>query len=447
MVTSSLGPYVLAPGRSWPPGRDESAEGTAPDGRRVVLRRASPAFVAVVSSMPHPHLLQPVDVLADDDGALVVVSAEPGGERLDTWARRRGTMSAGEAVTVLLPVLAAVSHLARRGAVLGGIGLQHVVIDDRGAPVLVGGVVAAYPVRRPPTPGRLPPETVPEGARTFVEALALQLSPHDRDELLGSEGIGTNMDELVELVHDLAAPVALPTTTPGSGVEEASVVWRPPPGEPPRSGWTSALPESALLDGLADWWEAVSAVPIVERLRAVRPRSWALGGLVAVSLVIGVALVPDGASPDVPTSDASGLGAPAPDPDPDPGLAHGPATSPTATATATASRTDEASVRGDDAAAATAVLLRARIDCVREPSTSCLAAVDQAGSPVAGDDARVLDDPASTDGLVLPVRVESEVQRLGETVLLACRTADDEPASVLVVRTEAGWRLREVLQR
>jgi hypothetical protein len=32
-------------------------------------------------------------------------------------------------------------------------------------------------------------------------------------------------------------------------------------------------------------------------------------------------------------------------------------------------------------------------------------------------------------------------------VLLACWSADDEPASVHVVRTEAGWRLREVVRR
>ena len=104
-------------------------------------------------------------------------------------------------------------------------------------------------------------------------------------------------------------------------------------------------------------------------------------------------------------------------------------------------------MQGDDAFAAAAVLLRARITCVREPSTSCLAAVDQDGSPAAVEDAQVMTDPSAAAALVLPTTVESELQRLGEAVLLACRTADDEPASVLVVRTEAGWRLREVLRR
>jgi hypothetical protein len=443
MVTSSLGPYELAPGSSWPPGPDGAVEGTAPDGGRVVLRRSTPALVAAASSSPHPHLLRPVDVLVDDEGALVVVSDDVGGERLDRWARRRGTMSAGEAVTVLLPVLSAVAHLARRGTTLGSIGLDDVVLDDRGAPVLVGG--------RTTPPGATPPGTATEGAQALVEAVARELSPRDGARLRGPEGAGVCLDELVERVHDLAPAVPLPTVVPSTGVEEAGVAWRPPPDGPPRSGWTSVLPESALLDGVADWWEAVAAVPIVDRLRAVRPRFWVLAGLVAVSLVVGAAVVPRSSRSDVSRSDtarpvatspADALASPAVSPPTPVTVVPVPDRAPDDPVS-----TEEAAVRGDDAVAAAAVLLRARVACLREPSTSCLAAVDQAGSPVASADSRMVDDLASAGDLVLPTVVESEVQRLGETVLLACRTADDEPASVLVVRTEAGWRLREVLRR
>jgi hypothetical protein len=442
MVTSSLGPYELAPGSSWPPGPGGAVEGTAPDGRRVVLRRSSPALVAAASSSPHPHLLCPVDLLVDDEGDLVVVSDEPGGERLDTWARRRGPMAAGEAVTVLLPLLSAFAHLARRGTVLSCVGLEDVVLDDRGAPVLVDGRTAQ--------PGTTPPRAT-DGAQALVEAVARELSPRDRTRLLGPEGTAACLDELVERVHDLAPPVALPTVVPSTGVDEERIVWRPPPGEPSRSGWTSVLPESALLDGVVDWWEAVSAVPMADRLRSVRSRSWVLAGLVAVSLVVGASVLPEGGGSDEGRSATAQPGVTA---------AGAPPAVPTVAAPTPVAvvplpgrapddpvSTEEAAVRGDDAVAATAVLLRARVACVREPSTSCLAAVDQAGSPVAEGDSETMADPSSVDELVLPTLVESEVQRLGETVLLACRTADDEPASVLVVRTEAGWRLREVLRR
>ena len=439
MVTPSLGPYELVPGSSWPPGPGVAAEGTAPGGGRVLLRRSSPALVAAASSAPHPHLLRPVDLLVDDEGELVVVTDEPGGERLDVWARRRGTMTAGEAVTVLLPVLAAVSHLARRGTVLAGIGLEDVVLDARGAPVLVGGRIVPHAAPSP--------ETVTAAAGAFVEAVGRELPPRDRARLPGGGRIGTSLDELVERVHDLAPPVALPTVVPSADVAETGVVWSPPPEDRATSWWSSVLPESALLDGLADWWEAVSDVPVVDRLRSVRPRAWVLGGLVVVSLVIGAAALPrdadshslrigtpprDVTSSAEPVVTASDPVADEPAPDGVPGTRLSP---------------EEAAVQGDDAVAAAAVLLRARITCVREPSTSCLAAVDQTGSPVAAVDAGVMADPSSAADLVLPTTVESELQRLGETVLLDCRTSDDEPASVLVVRTEAGWRLREVLRR
>ena len=440
MVTSSLGPYELAPGSSSPPGPDGAVEGTAPDGGRVVLRRSTPALVAAASSSPHPHLLRPVDLLVDDEGELVVVCDEPGGERLDVWARRRGTMTAGEAVTVLLPVLAAVAHLARRGTVLAGIGLEDVVLDARGASVLVGGRIVPHAAPSP--------ETVTAAAGAFVEAVARELPPRERERLRGGGGGAvTSLEELVERVHDLAPPVALPTVVPSADVAETGVVWSPPPEDRATSWWTSVLPESALLDGLADWWEAVSDVPVVDRLRSVRPRSWVLGGLVVVSLVIGWAALPRDAgshSPRIgtPPRDVASSAEPvvtasdpvADDPEPD-GVPVTPLSP------------EEAAVQGDDAVGAAAVLLRARITCVREPSTSCLTAVDQTGSPVAAVDAGVMADPSSAAALVLPTTVESELQRLGETVLLDCRTADDEPASVLVVRTEAGWRLREVVRR
>ena len=85
----------------------------------------------------------------------------------------------------------------------------------------------------------------------------------------------------------------LPTVVPSADTAASRVAWRPPPAEPTRSGWTSVLPESALLDGLADWWEAVSAVPVLGRLRSVRPRSWVLGGLVLqiVALSLGAGFI------------------------------------------------------------------------------------------------------------------------------------------------------------
>jgi hypothetical protein len=44
----------------------------------------------------------------------------------------------------------------------------------------------------------------------------------------------------------------------------------------------------------------------------------------------------------------------------------------------------------------------------------------------------------------------SLIDRMGDTAIVALRSSDDEatnePASVLVIRTEAGWRIRGVLE-
>jgi hypothetical protein len=455
MVTSSVGPYLLARGTPWPPGPAGVVEATAPDGRPVVLRVADPALVAALASTSHDHLLDPVDVTTGPDGELVIVTLGPRRERLDAWVHRRGTITAGEAVTLSLPVLAAVAHLARVGTVLTSIGLGDVELDERGAPVLVGGVVADE-VAVPGDPGAS--RGALTAARSYVEAVAGQTAADERGRVLVHGGVAladADLDELVERVHDLAHPVALPTVAPAtSAAEEAEVAWHPPPAVPARSGWAAVLPESELVDSLVDWWSSARTVPLRERLRTVRPRFWMLGGLVAASLVVGVLVLPGdpggvGDAPESwPLADASPDADRPSAPPSSSGAPDGSSGRPGPTEPASRVGSDaEAVVRGDDVVAATTVLLEARRECVREPSTSCFAAVDQAGSPAAQDDVRVLDDPSVTPELVLPVHVESEVQRLGESVVLACRTADDEPASVLVVRTEAGWRLREVVRR
>ena len=102
---------------------------------------------------------------------------------------------------------------------------------------------------------------------------------------------------------------------------------------------------------------------------------------------------------------------------------------------------------GDDPAAAVTVLLAARARCLRELDADCLAAVEQLGSPVLQRDLAALEAPDGLGDVPVDVSGASLVNRLGAAALFSATArqgGDDEPASVLVIKTEAGWRVRDV---
>lgn len=101
-------------------------------------------------------------------------------------------------------------------------------------------------------------------------------------------------------------------------------------------------------------------------------------------------------------------------------------------------------------AAATALLL-ARHACfaARVREASCLDDIVQEGSPLADSDRAAVGGDASADEYDYAGAAVELVQRWGEAALVSVapdrvRTRKSEPASLLMVRSEAGWRLREV---
>jgi len=214
-------------------------------------------------------------------------------------------------------------------------------------------------------------------------------------------------------------------------------------------GWLALLPESEALDRAIAGVRDLRPRQVVTALGTVR-RRYRLLAVVAV-VVAGAAIVVgpassarhDGSDDEVGSvsagRDASTPGSPAGD-------------SPGAT-TAAPSRSggtgsfDEAGalVVGDDPVAAAEVLLAARRECLRDVTRSCLEVVDQPGSPIALRDDAVLDDPSLAGAATDDLELTGGASRTGGTVLLGATGPDGEPASVLVMRTEAGWRLRDVI--
>ncbi|GAB3126119.1 hypothetical protein GCM10027056_23040 [Glaciibacter psychrotolerans] len=117
-------------------------------------------------------------------------------------------------------------------------------------------------------------------------------------------------------------------------------------------------------------------------------------------------------------------------------------------------------ITGDDPLAATVALLRRRAECVAAASVLCLDQVDQAGSSLLATDSYTVrmkqlneanpNVPSAGVPLLQPnAEALSLVERTGNAVLIAVAAADavptnNKPASLLIIRGEAGWRLREI---
>lgn len=113
---------------------------------------------------------------------------------------------------------------------------------------------------------------------------------------------------------------------------------------------------------------------------------------------------------------------------------------------------DDDPVRGDDPAAAASSLLEQRHRCflATEHSPDCLADVFQRGAPVVSTEASALGTTGSAEARDFHGAELTLVERWGDAALVSCApaagaTPETKPASFLLVRNEAGWRIRDVL--
>jgi len=108
---------------------------------------------------------------------------------------------------------------------------------------------------------------------------------------------------------------------------------------------------------------------------------------------------------------------------------------------------DSAERTGDDPVRAVPGLLHARADCLAQASIICLDTVDQSGSALLAADSYAVrmrqQGGAPTIEPDYTLLTASLVERTGDVALLELM-GDSKPASVLVVKGEAGWLLREI---
>ena len=114
-----------------------------PDQLSAVHREA-----ALASAVNHPHIVSVLDVVADEHCAALITEYAAGGDLADLLARR-GRLSPGETLTVLIPLAAALATAHERQIVHGDISTENVVLDRAGRPLLadLGAARAAARVR------------------------------------------------------------------------------------------------------------------------------------------------------------------------------------------------------------------------------------------------------------------------------------------------------------
>ena len=437
------------------------------------------------------------DVASLDDGRCCLAVERIGGIAVSRLLTER-TLSAGEAVTILAPIAVAVSALAERGFVHLRLASSDLILDDAGRPRLIG----LGALQRLPGQERSAERTAlirsghvalaelvedvaaavhPVGALDAVVDLIrgrLDTRPFERCEaelerrLFAAAapqpiaGIDVRVRN-TRLPARIGSPVA--TTTGEAPQDDGSSASSP---SERRRGMRGLLGLSQLPEDLgARVATTLDAVPgagararVVAAMRA-RRRALTVGGLIGGgALVLMLTLVPPATATDAPetaqgdssqtTDAASSSGANGADPAVNAAAtgSDGGAGDDQETVTEVAPGPDEADVAGaagDDPVAATRWLLERRAECFETLDLGCLDEVLQPASALEAQDRSAM--LAARDGAAGPdvgfdletLHVSSE---MGDAVLAAVTRAgpEREPASLLVVRGEAGWRLREI---
>ena len=419
------------------------------------------------------------DVAALDDGRCCLAVERLAGLAVSRLLTER-TLSAGEAVTILAPVVVAVADLAARGLVHTRLAASDILLDDAGRPRLIGlGALRRLPGHVHAAEHTALLRTGHVALAELLDDVAAAVRPtgtfDDAVDLirgrLDARPFQTCEAELERSLFAAAAPEPIAgvdvrvraTRLPARIGAPAPAALIPRDDERPEN---EAQPDTrrphgirALL-GLAQLPEelgervasAVDAVPGARarsRLGAViraRSRALTVGGMIGGgALVLMLTLVPPATADDVPgpTGDTDAAAASATEhvqsasPDDAPGHAEA----------------DEAvggpGITGDDAAAAARLLLERRAACFATLDLECLDTVVQPGSAIeSADRAAML---AARDGTASPddgfdLSAVQLMAEMGDAVLIGVTraTPEREPASLLVVSGEAGWRLREI---
>ena len=432
------------------------------------------------STLPALH-----DVASFPDGRCCLIVERIGGPALSRILIER-TLTPGEAVTILAPIVVAVAELAARGFVPGRLSTSDILIDEAGRPRLIGtGHLRRLPVAPRGSDRITLLRAGHEALADLIDDVAAAVRPSNAlqgvveflrgrldarpfvpcetevERRLFAVATAEPIGGLVTRARTSRLPARISAPHPIASEPEPvrHVAEAPTPIRRSNGGLRQLLALAQLPSGLSDRAAEVADVDHVAGLRrrvagviGRRGRSSAVGALVGGgALVLLLTLVPPataeeepgpgstGAAPDAAATDTAQPEAPS-----EPVASDAALPADGAGEVAPAVQTPEGPVE------AARQLLERRAGCVAMLDLACLEGVLQPGSAIEAQDRASIQ--AARAGEHADMEPEFELgsielaAEMGAAVLVRVTraTAEREPASLLMVRGEAGWRLREI---
>ena len=386
-----------------------------------------------------PHFLKLRDVANTENDIPILIFERVQRGSVASLVRDRDSLEKGEVVTLLAPLAGALPGLHRLGVAHGRIGASTLHLGANGEPVLIGfghcelfaqnGSIAAIDAEPAAERDRKALADLTVALLARVRNAATEAAVVRLIEWIDSASREYEFVERLEArLFDFADPIAIefgpgaPASTSlplrfGS-TDRRLLAPDPTPVEPPA--------EAAGLLARVDAMLRDNPVEIFKRrafafAKGVRKPFWFAAAGVIVALVLTLALLPQ-ASPPTPAA---------------------PAAIPT--------RSDpppSAPALPVDPVLALPILLSARDQCIREMSVLCLDNVDDASSSAYSSDAQLIEQLQGGTEIpqyaLISAPAPSLTETLGATALVSLGP-NSNPASVLMIRAKAGWRIRGYL--
>lgn len=399
--------------------------GAAPEGPPVVIKVyggavSDESIIAEIEALGRAqgeHVVRLVDVTSTGEGAPAVILERHASGSLARLLSERASLDAGEVVTILAPLATTLARLHDAGVAHGAVGPPAVLFDPTGTPTL-----ACFGRATLIAPG-LPVALLEAEQAVLDDVLAYAALAADLLDSAGAAALahrarteaapGRWLLDFADALFDIADPLPvdlrprpeLPLLPARVIAARPVVVDQSVPASAPAPAWRQQVRRAR------------------ESLGRVRRPVWVVAGASLAALVIALVAVPQSTAPAAEAPSAQG-----------------------SSAVPTAPVVQQGPVTGDDPVAAALVLMTAREQCIRDLDAACFDDLDQAGSAAREEDRELVGAILAGERAgVVPVldpKVVVLIQRLGDSALVSLGP-DSEPASVLLVKGEAGWRIRD----